>query len=61
MADRFDMWHRKHGGRARTTEDAYEALWFPKGWRKSPASAKNAPAPAEVEASNKAGTTAEEE
>lgn len=42
--ERFDMFHKDHGGKARTTQAAYDALWFDNGWRKSPP--KNAPASA---------------
>lgn len=55
MAERIDMWHRKHGGHATTTADAYEQLWKPKGWRKTPPK----PSSASADEPNQAGESAE--
>lgn len=54
MAKRFTMWHRVTGGSAQTTEAAYEQIWKPKGWRKSPPKKTDEPA-------TEAGSTVEEE
>lgn len=45
--EQFDMFHQDHGGKARTTQAAYDALWFPKRWRKSPPT-ETSSAPAEA-------------
>lgn len=42
--ERFTM-YGPQGQEATTTADAYEAIWFEKGWRKSKPAAKKAPAP----------------
>lgn len=60
MPAQIDMWHSVHGGHARTTEDAYQRVWFPRGWRKSPAAAQAAPDPGE-DPNHPAGSSAEQE
>lgn len=33
-AEQFDMFHADVAGPGRTTQAAYDAVWFPLGWRK---------------------------
>lgn len=42
-AERFEMHHPKVAVPGTTTEAAYDAIWFGKGWRKTKANAKAAP------------------
>lgn len=57
MAESFTMFHEV--GEAQTTQAAYDSIWFPKGWRKSP---KTSTAPAaEEHTTNQADQTAEED
>lgn len=41
-AEQFDMHHPDVAVPGRTTQVAYDAIWFDKGWRKTKANAKAA-------------------
>lgn len=60
MPAQIDMWHRDHGGHARTTDTAYERIWFPRGWRKSPTAAQAAPEPTGEDTDRQAGESADD-
>lgn len=42
-AEQFEMHHPKVAVPGRTTQAAYDALHFPRGWRRTKANAKAAP------------------